>query len=78
MEPASTIISICGGVAAVAEMVGRDETRVRRWTYPKDRGGTGGLVPSDCQQPLLEAARAKGLALTPENFFIGYLGKEAS
>lgn len=69
MEPAHTIIDLCGGFRAVAEMVGRDETRVRRWTYPKDRGGTDGLIPSECQRALMEAARWRGLPLTAEHFF---------
>ncbi len=69
MEPANTIIQVCGGFSAVAEITGRDETRVRRWTYTKDKGGTGGLIPSECQQVLMEEARKRGLPLTPEHFF---------
>lgn len=69
MEPAQTIITLCGGISAVAEMVGRSEIRVRRWTYPKDRGGTGGLIPSDLQERLLVAARQKGIDLQPWHFF---------
>jgi hypothetical protein len=64
-----TIITLCGGYKAVSEMTGRDETRVRRWTYPKERGGSDGLIPSDVQQRLMDAARARGLPLTPEHFF---------
>lgn len=69
MEPASTIIDICGGFKVVSEMTGRDETRVRRWTYSKERGGTGGLIPSECQTRLMEEARRRGLPLTPNHFF---------
>lgn len=69
MEPASTIIKICGGFSAVAEMTGRTEIRVRRWTYPKDRGGTGGLIPSDCQGRLLLKAQERGIDLQPRHFF---------
>ena len=69
MEPASTIIEICGGFKAVAEITGRDETRVRRWTYPKEKGGTGGLIPTECQQALMSAARQSGGPLRPEHFF---------
>lgn len=69
MNPAQTVITICGGFRAVAEMVGRDETRVYRWTYPKERGGTGGLIPADCQQVLLNAAKKRGIPLRPEHFF---------
>lgn len=69
MEPANTIIAICGGFRAVAEITGRDETRVRRWTYPKDKGGSGGLIPAECQQIIMDAARERRLPLTPEHFF---------
>lgn len=69
MEPAQTIIELCGGFRAVAQITGRDETRVRRWTYPKDRGGTGGLIPAECQVLLMAAARERGLPLTAEHFF---------
>ena len=69
MEPARTVITICGGYAETARMSGRSEVRVRRWEYPKEKGGTGGLIPSDCQQTLLDAARAEGKPLRPEHFF---------
>ena len=69
MEPAQTIITLCGGFAATARLAQRSEIRVRRWTYPKDRGGTGGTIPSDCQDRLLTAARAEGIGLTPAHFF---------
>lgn len=69
MEPASTIIEICGGFRAVSKMTGRDETRVRRWTYPKEKGGTGGLIPAEIAQVLMSKAIATGIPLTPEHFF---------
>lgn len=69
MEPALTIIGICGGFEAVAMLTDRSEIRVRRWTYPKARGGTDGLIPADCQQVLMRAARDRGLPLSPEHFF---------
>lgn len=69
MEPAKTIIELCGGFAVVAKITGRDETRVRRWTYPKSKGGSGGLIPAECQQLLMDEARRRGLPLAPEHFF---------
>ncbi|MBL4767872.1 MAG: hypothetical protein JKY94_09180 [Rhodobacteraceae bacterium] len=69
MEPASTIIKICGGFKAVAEITGRDETRVRRWTYKKRKGGTDGLIPSEVAQLLMVEAQKRKLPLTPEHFF---------
>ena len=69
MEPAKSVIEICGGAKAVAEMVGRDESRVRRWGYPRAKGGSDGLIPSDCQVRLLSQARGRGIDLRPEHFF---------
>lgn len=73
MDPAKTVIEICGGIRAVAQMTRRDETRVRRWTYPKERGGTDGLIPADVQRVLVVEAAARGIDLRPHHFFAGML-----
>lgn len=67
LEPARTVIEICGGVEAVAEALGRDQTRVRRYAYPKDRGGSDGIIPAAHQPVLLVKFRDRGLR--PEHFF---------
>lgn len=67
LEPAKTVIEICGGVDAVALMVDRDRSRVHRWAYPKSKGGSDGLIPSDIAQTLLD--KASNLGLKPEHFF---------
>lgn len=69
MEPASTIIELCGGVSAVSEMTGRDVSRVHRWTYAREKGGSNGLIPTDAAQDLMRVARERGIPLTPEHFF---------
>lgn len=69
LEPAHTVITVCGGFAAVAAITARSEVRVRRWCYPKERGGTGGFIPPECQQLLLDWSRANGKALRPDHFF---------
>lgn len=71
LEPARTVIEICGGFRAVADMTGRNETRVRRWAYPRERGGTGGLIPAEAQHLLMAEARRQGIDLRPEHFFVG-------
>jgi hypothetical protein len=68
--PAEVVIEICGGPRAVANICGVDVSRVHRWTYPPDRGGTGGIIPAKHQNTLLDAARSRGLALRPEHFFL--------
>jgi hypothetical protein len=70
LEPAKTVIDICGGLKATAKLARRDLSRVVRWTYPKDRGGTDGRIPSEAQPTLLVAARAEGIDLRPEHFFL--------
>lgn len=67
--PAEHIIEICGGVQAVVAMTGVSASRVRRWTYPQDRGGTGGHVPAKHQSTLLKKATEAGLPLSPADFF---------
>lgn len=69
LEPAKTIIDLCGGTDAVSEMAGVHKTRVYRWGYPRDKGGTNGLIPTRRQGRLLAAARERGIDLRPEHFF---------
>lgn len=66
---ARRVIEIMGGPSKVAEITKRSVTRVRRWAYPKERSGTGGMIPPECQQELLAHAREAGLPLKPEHFF---------
>ncbi len=53
----------------MADMLQIDVSRVYRWTYPRDRGGGGGLVPAKHQVTLLRAAAARGILLAPADFF---------
>lgn len=69
MTPAERIIEKCGSKAKVAELAGVHVTRVHRWTLPKEQGGTGGVVPSQKQQTLLDNARREGIELSTEDFF---------
>ena len=67
---AEQVIEKCGGHQTVAEMAGVHVSRVHRWTYPKNRGGTGGLIPTQHQQTLLNEARKRGIDLGPPDFFL--------
>lgn len=69
MQPAESIIAKCGGHDVVAQICGVNRTRVFRWTYPPERGGTGGFIPATHHQRLLSGARARGIDLRPEHFF---------
>lgn len=70
LEPAASVIRVLGGAAVVGGIVGIGRTQVWKWTQPKSRGGTGGLVPSEHQSPLLRWAIENNKPLTPAMFFI--------
>lgn len=61
---AEQIIQKLGGAKRVADITGVDITRIYRWTYPKERGGTDGLIPTRHLSVLINAANADGIALT--------------
>ena len=65
---AARIIQKCGGHKAVALITGAKLSAVYRWTYPRSRGGRGGVIPRGPQAKLIEAARAGLVNLTAEDF----------
>jgi hypothetical protein len=68
LEPAARIIHRLGGCAAVAAVVGTAVTAPYRWQYPRERGGTGGIIPQRHHRALLAHARANAIALTAADF----------
>lgn len=60
MTPASDIIKRCGGNLRVAEWLGLERTAVQRWTYPKDKGGTGERIPTRHWAALIAKAAEHG------------------
>ena len=69
LDPAKTIIERLGGVDAVARRTGKHISRIYRWMYPPERGGTGGVIPQREIAGLLEFAREEGIPLSPADFF---------
>jgi hypothetical protein len=57
------------GVALICAWTGLLPVAVYKWTYPKEKGGTGGHIPSWRQGTILACARASGIALMPADFF---------
>lgn len=70
LEPASTVLTKIGGVEVAAQVTGKHPSRIYRWTYPRAKGGTGGVVPHDDATKLLKHAQANGIALVPSDFFM--------
>jgi hypothetical protein len=75
--PAERIITKCGrgnfsnGLKVISGLTGKDITSIRRWTYEKAEGGTGGLVPAPDQQVILASEPHEGFGIVPDDFFWG-------
>lgn len=41
-----------------------DPSRIYRWMHPKEKGGTGGMIPSSAMPDVLKCARLSGVVLT--------------
>ena len=50
-------------------MVGIHISNVYRWTYPRERGGGGGLIPAVHQRVILVKAKERGIEISPDDFF---------
>ncbi|WP_131193701.1 hypothetical protein [Lichenihabitans psoromatis] len=68
MEPAQTIIQAFGGEEKVAEITGTSYTAPYRWQHPRDKGGTGGLIPQKQAMKLLAYAREHGVSVSAADF----------
>lgn len=40
---------------------------IYRWNLPRSTGGTGGVVPTRNMPDIIQAARAEGISLTPDD-----------
>lgn len=63
------VINKCGGVRNVSLMLGISPKTIYKWTYRREYGGTGGLIPHRRQLELMVAAKQHGIDLGPEDFF---------
>ena len=62
------IIERLGGIERTAELAGAAFSTVYRWTQPKEKGGTAGVIPKASQAKLIAGAAKKGIALTEIDF----------
>ena len=76
MEQSSAwrVIEKFGGVRRLCEAlndVGEyswNPSSVYRWTYPREKGGTGGVIPTKALEILSRAARLHGIFLEADDF----------
>jgi hypothetical protein len=67
-EPANTIIKKFKGLKPLAEVANVQPHTVMRWRMPKEKGGTGGVVPHWHIPAIVEAAKERGLDIRPADF----------
>jgi hypothetical protein len=67
-KSAEIIIKRFGGFKALAELLKMDRSSVQRWTYPRGRNGTGGIIPQKHHVELLKLAKKHGVRLAAEDF----------
>jgi hypothetical protein len=69
LTPAGRLIARFGGVLKLHEALTQLSTRapnlssIYRWTYPRERGGTGGLIPTRDLELVLRCARENKVSL---------------
>ena len=66
---ARKVVAKCGGARRVATLTGRAVVTVHKWSLPRSRGGSGGIIPAAAQALLMEAAIRGDVDLTPADFF---------
>lgn len=74
MNIAEEVIKKCGGISETAKITGRTPSVVYRWTYGKDKGGTGGTIPRDAAEKILEASARGEVSVTAKDFFAPQAG----
>jgi hypothetical protein len=67
-EPANTIIQKFGGLSALAEVAGVSAHSVMRWRTPRERGGTGGVIPHWHVPKLLAEAEKRKIKVRAADF----------
>ena len=75
-DQAKHIIKLVGGHSTVAKICACDLAYVYRWTYPLARRGTDGLIPVKFHKPLIAGAKALGIVITPNDFFLPAYGRD--
>ena len=68
MTPAARIIDQFG-VEALARWTGRHRSRIHAWTWSRERGGTGGVVPVALRAKIIASAQVeRAVALSFADF----------
>lgn len=64
IRPAHYVIQRFGSGSEVARVLGVDKSTVSRWTLPKEKKGTNGVIPQKYWAALIEEAHSRSIPLT--------------
>lgn len=70
LDPAKTVVAKLGGPEVAAEVTGKHISRVYRWMAPREKGGTGGAVPQEDAEAILQFAAENSLPIVAADFFL--------
>ena len=71
LPQAGRIIEKFGGHKRLAAILEIHRATVYRWTWPRERGGTGGVIPTKMVDRVIRAARVEGIFLSASDLFPG-------
>jgi amino-acid N-acetyltransferase len=60
---AKLIIEKFGGINSLAAAINKNPATIYRWTYPKNKGGTNGLIPTASLSAIKDAAKRLNISL---------------
>lgn len=63
------IVERLGGSVVVADALKIHRSTAWKWTQPKEKGGTGGLIPSKHVPALLALAKKRRTKITAKDFY---------
>lgn len=66
-QQSAKVIRRFGGVRRLCLLLNCRPSTIYRWTYPRSRGGTDGLIPTERLKDVLDAAADVGLVLKMED-----------
>lgn len=67
VSQAQIVIRKFGGVGAMSAATGFSVNSIYKWTYAKEKGGTGGVIPGDKLPVVLGVARDRGIDITVDD-----------
>jgi hypothetical protein len=74
MKPAHDIVTALGGNTAVADICGVSRATVWKWSQPRKKGGTGGVIPVEHAPKIVDAGKKIGLDIALTSFIPGTNG----